>query len=97
MELIFEPTCTYSAQERHTMITQLLRTTKAAVIEFRKKDGTLRTMTCTTDPTLLPVTLAKVKATPIVNWELATVWDMNKASWRSFKTMNVISAKVSND
>lgn len=55
------------------------------VVEFIKKDGTLRTMRCTRNPDL--ITENYVKKTdgtrePIPG--IANVWDLDKSAWRSF-------------
>ena len=72
-------------------------------IKFKKVDGSLRTMPCTLNPSLLPpvpvhesntnnpVDFPKVrKQSP----ENLSVWCIDKQEWRSFKLGNVISVRV---
>lgn len=98
MELIFEESCTYTAQDRYTMINQFLKTAKVAVVTFKKKDGQVRVMPCTTDTSLMPADeSSKFHQTRTVNWNNMPVWALDKNAWRQFNTMNVISVEVKND
>ena len=76
----------------------MFRDNQILIVEFRKKNGELRTMECTLDSKLLPPADAEeLHQTRIIDWETKSVWDMEKTAWRSFKTMNVISVKVKDD
>lgn len=59
---------------------------------FKKADGTLRTMRCTTNPELLPPVPepvegeeVKVKTERKENPDVARVFDLEKQEWRSFR------------
>ena len=58
------------------------------LVEFKKKDGTKRKMSCTLAPGYVPppskdpLTQKKVRA---INEEVQVVWDMDKEAWRSFR------------
>jgi hypothetical protein len=68
-------------------------------VVFTKKDGTERTMLCTTSPTLVPLVEEKVHTTntdnPIdfpapkkekkVNEDVMPVYDLEANSWKSFR------------
>ncbi len=59
-------------------------------VTFTKVDGTQRTMKCTLCDALIP------PATPSENPKkkndsVTSVWDVEKASWRSFRNDSVIS------
>lgn len=60
-----------------------------ATITFLKKDGTERIMQCTTCPTLMPpkpvVESAEVKTEKKKNDDICVVFDVEAASWRSFR------------
>ena len=66
-------------------VTSLLRTTALVNIEFRKKDDTIRSMQCTLKPELLPVYENKTERTKAVNEEVCSIFDLEKAEWRSFR------------
>lgn len=57
-------------------------------IVFTKKDGTERTMTCTTKPELVPVESiveGVEKKEKKVNEEVIPVYDLDAKGWRSFR------------
>jgi hypothetical protein len=57
-------------------------------IVFTKKDGTERTMTCTTKPELVPaesIVEGVVKKEKKVNEEVIPVYDLDAKGWRSFR------------
>ena len=54
-------------------------------IQFNKKDGQERTMTCT----LLPKYLPEVKSARH-SPDTLTVWDLDKKAWRSFRLENFV-------
>ena len=62
---------------------------------FTKKDGTVRTMLCTLNPSLLPVIEKKegdeVKKEKKQNDESIAVWDLEKTAWRSFRHDSIVS------
>lgn len=60
-------------------------------VTFKKVDGTLRTMRCTTNPELLPPVPEPVEGEAAVkkehkeNPDVARVFDLDKQDWRSFR------------
>jgi hypothetical protein len=59
-----------------------------ATVTFTKKDGTLRTMKCSTNTGLVPTTAT------IANHEgVQTVYDLDINEWRSFRWDSVQSAE----
>jgi hypothetical protein len=59
-------------------------------VTFKKADGTLRTMNCTTKEGVRPVVESKK-----VSETLCTVWDTDLEQWRSFKFENITSINFS--
>lgn len=57
------------------------------IIEFVKLDGTVRNMTCTLDPELLPtfVDSGKPKVERKLSTEVLAVYDTQAKGWRSFR------------
>ena len=55
-------------------------------ITFKKADGTMRTMNCTTKEGIRPVVENKKQSDT-----LCTVWDIDLSAWRSFKFENITS------
>ena len=61
-------------------------------VVFKKRDGSLRQMICTLDPTLAPkiqqvrVSNAPVNSSP----DVVPVWDLEKMAWRSFRVDSVL-------
>jgi hypothetical protein len=53
-------------------------------VTFKKTDGTMRTMNCTTKEGIRPV-VENIKTSDT----LCTVWDTDLAAWRSFKFENI--------
>lgn len=53
-------------------------------VTFKKADGTIRTMNCTTKEGVRP-TIAEHK----ISDTLCTVWDTDLSAWRSFKFENI--------
>ena len=88
-----------SLQQRRDMLTEALGK-GISEITFTKVDGTLRTMPCTLDATILPpapvhetntdnpVDFPKVKK---FNPTVMSVFCTDKQEWRSFRVENVIS------
>ena len=66
-------------------------------VVFEKKDGTMRTMRCTLDPTVLPTPVAtdeEVNRNRTPNDEVQVVWDVDSNGWRSFRINSVKEFKV---
>jgi hypothetical protein len=63
-------------------------------VTFTKKDGTVRVMECTLDPTLLPPVPVTEGAEPkkkkAVNENTMAVYDLEAKAWRSF-TISTVS------
>lgn len=84
---------TASADEQEqfrTWLLGILRTTDSVTVTFTKKDGTLRTMTCTLKDGIAPVV-----ESPSTSSTLCTVWDTVMVGWRSFKFENIQSIDFS--
>lgn len=64
----------------------------AIVIEFTKKDGTLRTMKVTTKPNLIPEEFTP-KGTKAHSDDVQPVFDLDENHWKSFRWDSLISAK----
>ena len=66
------------------------------MIDFEKKDGTLRTMRCTLQEQFLPTPVYKdIETTKKKeNAEVLSVWDLDSNGWRSFRIESVKSVKV---
>lgn len=62
-------------------------------IEFMKKDGTRRKMTCTLMPEMLPaqVDLEELINTRKGNPDILAVFDTDKDEWRSFRWDSLLS------
>ena len=62
-------------------------------IEFMKKDGTRRKMTCTLMPEMLPaqIDLEELVNTRKGNPEILAVFDTDKDEWRSFRWDSLLS------
>ena len=89
---------TLTAQDRYHEIWQFLKKHQIAVIEFKKKDGTVRIMEGTFDTTLMPLRdIETFHQTRTIDYETFPVWSVKDVAWRSFKTMNVISIKEKDD
>ena len=61
-------------------------------VVFTKKDGTERTMTCTTKPELVPaesIVEGVEKKEKKVNEEVIPVYDLDAKGWRSFRCDSV--------
>jgi WYL_2, Sm-like SH3 beta-barrel fold len=67
--------------------------TEVLDVTFKKSDGTLRTMRCTSNPTAFPVREAteRVKAP---NPDIQVVFDVDKKAIRSFRRDSVVSFVV---
>jgi hypothetical protein len=84
-----------TVQDRYHSIWQFLRDNSHCIVEFTKKDGTFRSMPCTTDPNFMPPpAVNEFHQTKLVDYETMTVWCEDKQAWRAFKTMNVLKVKT---
>jgi hypothetical protein len=64
-------------------------------VHFKKKDGSMRRMVCTTSEEVLGPQSASQSASVFKN-EIVTVWDVEADAWRSFRFDSIISvSKVS--
>lgn len=64
------------------------------VVSFVKKDGDTRVMTCTTNPSMIPVYEKKTDKTRKPNGYVFSAFDLNKNAYRSFLLENVFDVKV---
>ena len=81
-------------EQRYRDIMAFFRDHKVVEIEFIKKDGTLRSMLCTLDPTFMPERdQNEHHKTKLVDYTTVTVWDFESEGFRAFKTDNLISIK----
>lgn len=55
------------------------------MVQFVKKDGTIRDMICTLDESLIPQ--VQTEETKVINWsdEAQRVYDVEAGDWRSFR------------
>ena len=76
-------------------IDQLIQDLRKGVrsVRFTKRDGSLRDLRCTLEASQLPVKEQKALDKPLreANANLVTVWDLDKAAWRSFRRDSVVS------
>lgn len=79
-----------SSEEFKSWLTNLLRSDEVT-IDFKKVDGSIRTMRCTLNEQLIPAKVpqpgdelveTKVRKS---NPDVRTVWDIDNRSWRSFR------------
>jgi hypothetical protein len=68
-------------------------------VTFVKKDGTNRTMLCTTDPSLLPKQVTErvehsVTQPKKENMDTLAVYDLEKEGWRSFTVKSITQVTV---
>lgn len=78
---------TANEEERKTFrewLLGVLNMHEKVTITFKKADGTMRTMNCTTKEGIRPV-VENMKTSDT----LCTVWDTDLAAWRSFKFENM--------
>lgn len=64
-----------------------------ATVEFKKKDGSLRTMRCTLQESFLPLVITTGGSREKSENSL-TVWSIDDAGWRSFIVENVKRIEV---
>jgi hypothetical protein len=78
---------TANEEERKTFrewLLGVLNMHEKVTITFKKADGTMRTMNCTTKDGIRPV-VENMKTSDT----LCTVWDTDLSAWRSFKFENM--------
>lgn len=67
---------------------------REATIKFRKVDGSLRTMQCTLNQSLIPPPVVEKTATTTStrkqSEDIITVFDTEKQDWRSFRLDSII-------
>jgi hypothetical protein len=86
---------TQPVEDKYRIIKDFIHSTTHCIVEFKKKDGTLRTMPCTLDTNFMPHhAVDKFHSTSILEYTTITVWEEDKQDWRAFKTDNVISIKA---
>jgi hypothetical protein len=73
-------------------VKELLRN-NVITVNFRKKDGTIRQMLCTTMSEYLPE-FNGTSTTSSSFDNILTVWDLEKNAWRSFKYDSIQSIYV---
>ena len=99
LELLYASTVLdeFGVQDRCKEISHMLHSYSCEVT-FTKVDGTVRTMPCTLQESLLPPrNPAKLTEAKAPNYTNLSVWCNDKKEWRSFRVANVTSVKVIND
>jgi hypothetical protein len=59
-------------------------------VHFKKKDGSIRRMVCTTHPDVLGPS-QESRSAPVFQNEIVTVWDLEADAWRSFRFDSIVS------
>lgn len=59
-------------------------------VHFKKKDGSVRRMVCTTHADVLGPS-ESTRSAPVFQNEIVTVWDMEADAWRSFRFDSIVS------
>jgi hypothetical protein len=59
-------------------------------VHFKKKDGSVRRMICTTHPDILGDTPISATTAGVFQNEIVTVWDLEADAWRSFRFDSII-------
>ena len=60
-------------------------------VHFKKKDGSVRRMVCTTHIDVLGDSSESTRSAPVFQNEIVTVWDMEADAWRSFRFDSIVS------
>ena len=60
-------------------------------VHFKKKDGSIRRMVCTTHTDVLGEDISSVRSAPVFQNEIVTVWDVEADAWRSFRFDSIVS------
>jgi hypothetical protein len=63
-------------------------------VEFTKLDGTHRSMLCTKNSTVIPAAAMPTGNNKKPNNTVISVYDLEKAAWRSIKVDNILSWAV---
>lgn len=74
--------------EFHDWLVEILSNTEPVKIEFLKKDGTTREMTCTRNMALVPAEFHPKESTTTEGAAIR-VFDLDKQEWRSFLAENL--------
>jgi len=75
-------------------IVDFIQDAEVAEIVFTKKDGSIRTMTCTRDPKLIPPEHhPKGPPKEETKFETVSVFDTEAKGWRSFRIDSIISKR----
>jgi len=84
----------FDIESKYRELHHLLETYDCEVI-FTKVDGTVRAMPCTLRADQLPPKPLTENTEPRkINHNVISAWCLDKQSWRSFRTENVICIKV---
>lgn len=76
----------------------LFKQNSILVVDFNKVDGEKRVMTCSLDPSVLPVKEEKeTTKTRKVSHDSLAVYDILKKDWRAFRVASVNSIAVAKD
>lgn len=60
-------------------------------VHFKKKDGSIRRMVCTTHTDVLGDDTSSARSAPVFQNEIVTVWDVEADAWRSFRFDSIVS------
>ena len=74
----------FNTEDGKQWLVGLLRT-DIAMVNFKKKDGTLRDMKCTLREDIITPHDKKTDRVKEANKEVLPVWDVDKGEWRSFR------------
>lgn len=77
---------------RNTIIKNLFE--NVCVVSFVKKDGAIRVMTCTSNPSLMPVYDKKTDKIRPPNQNIISTFDLNKMEYRSFIVENILDVAI---
>lgn len=83
-------------QKQQTIFKQWLNgllKTEVVTVEFTKSDGSLRTMQATLKENVLPKMKSTQTKNKKINDDVCVVWDIDQASWRSFRYDRLVSIK----
>ena len=68
--------------------------TNKVTVTFTKKDGSVRVMNCTLDPSILPEYVETEARKKAVNDDILAVWDLDALAWRSFRWDSVTNITI---
>ena len=98
MKITYTEECTLTARDRWYEIWNFLKEHQIVVVEFKKKDGSIRILEATFDTSLMTIEgVDTFHNTRMNDYTTMPVWSVKDLGWKSFKTMNVISIKEKND